>query len=234
MKKLFTFVALMCLITSVFAQEDTDAKEFQNENVQLLTFNVLAPFALDTPRYRLGYTHGITEHFRAGIEIGYGSDNTTLTIIQGEIEETENYSLFEVLPQVTYIFNPTYRVNHYIALQGFYLNHNERFFNDSYRDTNLGFNIRYDQADYNRKKIGANLLYGVYIPFGSAPVGIDISTGLGIRSRNNTFSNIINPRADQFFEEDDFFDFSNFNEINGTSVALNFALNIKLTYNFNN
>lgn len=236
MKKLFLFMALLCLATSLLAQNNERKEDFPNADVRLITFNLLAPFAFDTPRYRLGYTHGISGHLRAGVEVGYGSESTTFTIIGNDPNDRDNYSLIEVLPQITYVFNPTYPVNHFIAIQGFYLNHNERIFNDSYYDTDLRLEIAYDQAEYNRKKIGANLLYGVYIPFGNAPVGMEISTGLGIRSRDNTYSELVNPRANDIFDNDDgHFTFrSEYREDSGTRVGLNFSLGFKLTYNLNN
>lgn len=232
MKKQLFLLVILCLSISLFAQDKTDKNEFPNEDVQLLTFNLFTPLAFDTPRYRLGYTHGISGHLRAGIEVGYGSENTTVVIFDDDFSDRDNYALFEILPQITYIFNPTHPVNHYIALQGFYLNQDEQFFNNSYFESNLRVQIRYDQADYNRKKVGANLLYGVYIPFGNAPIGIDISGGLGIRSRKNTYSNIVNPRAENFFDDDEFFE--NYREDSGTRVGINFSLGFKLTYNLNN
>lgn len=236
MKKPLLLMALLCLSTSVFAQGNDNTEIYPNENVRLITFNLLAPFAFDTPRYRLGYTHGISGHLRAGLEIGYGSESTTFTVLHNDPNDRDNYSLIEFLPQLTYVFNPTYPVNHFIAIQGIYLNHNERIFNDSYFDTDLRLEIAYDQAEYNRKKFGANLLYGVYIPFGNAPLGMEISTGLGIRSRENSYSNLINPRANDIFDNDDghFLFRSEYREDSGTRVGVNFSLGFKLTYNINN
>jgi hypothetical protein len=228
---------MLCLTISAFAQEESytnrDPNQESTKNVRLITFNGLTPFAFDTPRYRLGYTHGFSEHIHAEVQVGYGSENTTFNITNSASFVGDSYSLFEILPQITYIFNPAEKLNYYLAIQGVYLNHKNRYFNENYFDRDLGVNISYDEAEYDREKIGVNVLTGFYTPLGDSPFGIDIFIGFGVRSRTNTYSNLVNPIANLFFDDERIF-LPGYRDISGTTIGLNFSLGFKFTFNLNN
>lgn len=64
-------------------------------------------------------------------------------------------------------------------------------------------------------------------------IGFNLYTGLGLRIRNNSFSEIINPNiVDLGPEGGDMFGFDIYRNVDGTSFGANFVLGIKLYYRF--
>ncbi len=220
MKNLLIAVILLTSICAN-AQRSNKLERFPNADDAYITFEIFSPFYIANPRYRLGYIHPLSKSWKIGGEIGLGSDETTVTIAQ--YDDQEDFSIFETRAQVYYILNPSKRVNHYISIEPFYFNQNSVINFSNFRNED-GFTIRYDQADYQREKIGANLLYGVFIPFGKS-VGLNFYVGLGVRSRINTYTNLVNPETSSFYDYDDdyFFDIEDYREREGTTTGLNIS-----------
>lgn len=89
--------------------------------------------------------------------------------------------------------------------------------------------IRYDKADYLRQKYGLNLKAGILVA-STRRIGLDVYTGIGLRIRNNQYSNLVNPRE----EEGDFreMDLSSYLLEEGSSLGFNLAVGLKLNFNF--
>jgi hypothetical protein len=231
MKKICTLI-LLCSFIVTQAQEKESKEQFPNSKSSYITYNIFSPLNFLSPRYRIGYIKSINEKWRIGIDVGYGNKDINFNL--NNKDDGNDYNLFEVRSELYHIFNPTRRVNHYISGEVYYINHNEEFTRDYFfaEEELEGFNdiIRYDSADYNRKKYGFNLKYGVMIPFGDK-VGMNIYTGLGIRIKNNQYSNIINPTPDQDFDDDWSF-LENYYRKEGISTGVNFVLGAKFFYRF--
>lgn len=232
MKKLLIIAIITVTSISAFAQE----KEQENgtfKNAGFITFNILAPVNFDMPRYRFGYVHSFNEKFRASLDLGYGSDAITYRGIEDFItSDRQDYSLFEIRPEVYYILNPSGPVHMHIGLELFHINHNETLFNDYYQIIDTNEQVRYDQVDLNRKKYGTHIKFGAFIPFGrESNMGMNIYAGVGVRIRDNSFTNIRNPVAGggDFFEDEDWF-YEPFYRYEGASTGLSVALGFKLFY----
>jgi len=117
-------------------------------------------------------------------------------------------------------------------LEPFYINHRDVFFDGHYIPKN-GESTSYDQTNYKRQKYGINLKYG-FLFNSRKRIGINLYTGFGFRIRNNTFSEIINPTiVDLGPEGGDFFGLDAYKNIEGTKLAANFVLGIKLMFRLN-
>ncbi|MGK0385911.1 MAG: hypothetical protein ACI849_000516, partial [Patiriisocius sp.] len=105
-------------------------------------------------------------------------------------------------------------------------------FYDYYDLVDTNEQVRYDRADYQRKKYGAHFKFGVFIPFGHANrVGINVFTGVGFRVKENLFTNIQNPVSSNgdFYENDDWF-WNPYYRIEGRTLGFNATLGFKLFY----
>ena len=230
MKKLLVLIIL--LSTSAYSQEK---EEFPYRNAGFITFNILSPVNFDTPRYRFGYVHSFNEKIRVSLDVGYGSDAITYRGINDFINSNrQDYSLFEIRPEVYYILNPTKPVQMHLGIEVFYINHNETILNNYYQVIDTNEQVRYSQADINRQKYGSHLKFGAFIPFGrESKMGMNIYGGLGFRVRDNSFSNIQNPvdGGGNFFDDDDDDGFTDpFFRFEGATTGLSVALGFKLFY----
>ena len=232
MKKLLLLLAIAIISTSVYSQENKK-EDYLYTNAGYITFNILSPINFDTPRYRFGYVHSFNEKFRASLDIGYGSDAITFRGIEDFISsDRQDYSLFEIRPELYYILNPTKPVQMHIGIEVFYINHNETILNNYYQVIDTNEQVSYSQADINRQKYGSHLKFGAFIPFGREnKMGMNIYAGLGFRVRDNSFTNVqntINSDVD-FFEDDDFI-YSPYYRFDGATVGISVALGFKLFY----
>ncbi|GEQ86681.1 hypothetical protein ULMS_21890 [Patiriisocius marinistellae] len=211
------------ILTSIYAtaQRTNKQERFPNADDAYITFEIFSPFYIANPRYRFGYIHPLNKTWKIGGELGIGSDETTISI--AEYDDQEDFTVFEARAQIYYVLNPTKRVNHYVSVEPFYFNQNSVIDFSSYLIDNQ-VRVRYDRADYQREKLGANLLYGVFIPFGKS-VGLNFYVGLGVRSRTNTYTNLVNPRTTIFndYNDDFFFDIEDYREDAGTTTGLNIS-----------
>ncbi|WP_299884203.1 hypothetical protein [uncultured Lacinutrix sp.] len=226
MKKTLSILFILTISISLLqAQEDNKT----NSQGSMLTFNLVSPIIDYTPRWNIGYTKPLNEKWLIGLELGYGNHDITI-VDYNRIEK--DYKLWEIRPQVYYILNPNYKMKMYLSAELFYINHTDTFFNENYNINNNSQNIRYDKADYKRIKTGGNLNFGAFINF-SKYIGVNPSIGLGVRNRNVSYSNVVNPQETMFNDDDgDWFGTNNYIEDTGNNFNINFALNLKLYYRF--
>jgi len=229
MKKILSLLLVITMSSSLLhAQEDT-----RDSRTSMLTFNLASPIINYSPRWNIGYTKAINKKWLVGVELGYGNFGTSINFA-GESNRIEKaYQLWEVRPQVYYVFNPSYIAKMYVSAELFYINHTDTFFNNTFSINNDSQNIRYDKADYKRIKTGGSLNFGAFIDF-SKYIGINPSIGLGLRNRDVNYSNIINPREVPFDDVDDSYLFTtdNYKKITGNEFGFTLALSLKLYYKF--
>ncbi len=206
------------------AQSNIDNKSSENSYI---TFNLFSPINNLNPRWRVGYIKPINEKWKIGLDAGYGNRNISLTGLRTKIGE--NYQLWEIRPELYYILKPDRKTKNYFSLELFFINHKDVFYDDYFYTENNGA-FSYDKANYFRKKYGFNLKYG-FIIYSKKRVGFNVYTGLGLRFRKNTFSNVENPNTAYLGPEGgDMLGIYYYKNTEGTRFGANFSFGMKLYY----
>jgi len=185
-----------------------------------ITFSLTTPLDVHNPRWRIGYLQDLNERWKFSIDIGYTNRKFSLGIHNDLIGN--KYQIWEIRPEIYYLMNPKKKTKKYFSAELFYINNKDTFSNGHYGA------IKYDQVDYRREKYGLNIKYG-FIIFSKKRLGFNTYAGLGVRYRNNTFSNVINPIT---YDERDTVGFlnNNVNTQDHPTYAVNFSLGVKLYY----
>ena len=205
----FTIVLTILLSNSLIAQtediadtKDTSSKfTYPNAYFTFDPINTFVPVPL--PRLNVGYFMPISksDRWRIGTSVGYGAKQFS---IYSEVRK-DDYRLWEIRPQLIYHLKRGTRVKAFFSLELFYINHTETRENSRFRPESdfplIGIGpsfdentIGFDQADYRRIKYGFIINYGDYIRF-SDRIGLRSSAGIGIRIKDNQYSNILNPQS---------------------------------------
>ena len=136
----------------------------------------------------------------------------------------EDYSAFEIRPQVKWYFMESRRFEMYLSVEVFYRKIKDRLvskyfkFIDQYEYTN------YEQADILKEKTGIHVLVGDKIFF-TPHMFLEYYIGLGAAHRNHIYSNILNPtQASPPFRE--FFQYEY--EIAGRKWVTQFPMGFKI------
>lgn len=226
-----TLLLVLFLSTPFLNAQDIDSKNNQPLNIDsYITLNLFSSIDPFNPRWRVGYINNINPHWKLGVEFGYGSRSLSLFTYEWftfgrNIED--NYQLWEVRPELYYVFNPNRKSIGYVSSELFYIHHTDIYHNDNITTKNNGF-FKYESANYRRQKYGFLVKSGIFINTRSK-IGLNIYTGLGFRFRNNTLSNIIEPipykdRRDMIVIE--------YNELEGLYFGFNYSLGFRLFYKF--
>ena len=224
---LIFFLILIGISTKVNAQQDS----IPNYKESYITINLLAPLNSFSPRWRVGYIKSINKNFKVGFDVGYGSKDVLLSSYKGNVGD--NYKIWEIRPEFYYTKDEySKKIKLYFSLDLFYINHKDVFFNDDYLEEGSRNIISYSRVDYTRQKFGFNIKFG-YIIDVSKHFKLNIYSGIGLRVRNNSFENPINPINTG---PRNFWDFwgndgeNNFNYKEGTVLGFNIPLGVKLFY----
>lgn len=219
----FSIVLLLFLVgPNLFGQEIPDSPEPQS----YITTNLFTPFGPYNPRFRVGYIQFLSPRYRAGIDIGYGTESLSFLAI-GDNTGNE-YQLFEVRPEVYFILNPTRKGNHYVSAEIFYIYQKESPVDDNYKSEATDTYIQFDTADFERKKYGFHFKYGIFFAF-AKNFGGNAYAGIGFKVRDNRYSNVVNPRENEsYFDEFGFFE--SYREDEGIKTSVDLSLGFKLFY----
>ena len=223
LNKIFaTLILIFITLTSSAQISDNDKSELRQES--FLTFDLFSSLNTFNPRWKIGYIKGINEKWKVGLNVGYGNKNISYTYFADKFEE--NFTLWELRPELYKIVRQNEKTTKYLSLELFYINHKDIFHNNYYYPESGG-EISYDQADYQRHKYGFNVNIGEFIKIGKG-FGINIYTGLGLRIRDVSFSNIVNPRPSDTFI--DMIDFNIYRKDEGIDFGLNYSIGLKLLF----
>ncbi len=111
--------------------------------------------------------------------------------IQGSVWG-ENYSAFEIRPQVKWYVNESSGSELYLATEIFYRKIKDRLHSKIYSQVNEEEYIFYEEADILKEKFGIQLMIGNK-SFLTPHVFVEYYLGLGVGLRNHIYSNVVNP-----------------------------------------
>ncbi|HLO61197.1 MAG TPA: hypothetical protein VK179_20775 [Bacteroidales bacterium] len=182
----FLFVILVLFRTGLYAGNPPDPNWPKNS----ISFNLVTPFDLNFPRFRLGYTNFFSDHWSHSIQVGFGShmifpDSTFY--YNHPLED--NYKLWEIRSEGRYyVSGMREHVMPYVGLDIFYIHHTQTMHNSSFIATN-GTEWTYGTADYLRRKAGFNIIGGAVFRMNRI-LAIETYGGVGVRMRNNSYYNV--------------------------------------------
>jgi hypothetical protein len=200
---------------------------YKNNHISINILSSIDPF---TPRWKVGYVKSLSPKWKLGLDIGYGTQKMVWSnyswFTYGE-KIGEDYKLWEIRPELYYIINPEKKVEAYFSGELFYIHHKDVYSGNYFVPRNGGF-FRYESANYLRQKYGLHIKTGMFIDIGKR-LGLNIYTGLGLRFRDNSFTNIINPIPRRDHRDMIVIDY---NEYDGLYFGLNGSLGFKLYFRF--
>jgi hypothetical protein len=193
-----------------------------------LSLSLVSPIT-PFPRINVGYTKPLNSHWSVGGSVGVGFQGLPYT--NGD---SSNYSLYEIRPEVLYIIGKGEKYTNYVGLELFYINSKETLISDTFEPVNDANGtvdlIAFDRADYQRVKNGVLVNFGEYTRL-SNTLMLRVNFGLGVRFKDNSYSNIENPNFRGFdFEENFLFSDTNPRREEGFSTGFEFNMDFKLIY----
>ncbi|RMB56962.1 DUF3575 domain-containing protein [Dokdonia sinensis] len=243
MHKKSIILLVLILLTPIFMElqaqtpkelriELREARRARKDSLQSLpvndyiSLNLVSLLPTDTPRINIGYVKSLNEKFAVGASVGIGTNALTYPY-------KEDYFLWEIRPEFIYNLGKRGRFQHFLGLETFYISNRETLRNSRFEPVNDQGGtielIRYDRADFERTKYGAVINYGEYINF-SSRLALRTTIGAGIRFKDNSFTNVVNPRIDQF--DTDGFIISGYDR-EGSRLGFELNLDFQLIYKFN-
>lgn len=213
------FFLFLIAFSSNAQNGQTSNSESKNSYIKLSLWPIADPYA---PRLRFGYIQHISPHWKAGLDVGIGAKS--LSFLTTEANIGTEYSLWEVRPELYYIFNPEAKILKYLSVEAFYIEQDHVFENGEYTSES-NQDLRYDRGDFNRKKYGMHFKFGLFLNIGKR-VGFNFFGGIGFRVADKQYSNVLNERAGDIFREW----FEDPYEVEGKSFRVNPSLGIKFYY----
>lgn len=234
MKKLgsFTFSSrvLPLLVGMFFFFSQRGFTQYNVDRKNEVTLHTLSPILSTAPRYNVGYYRHLTPNLKIGLTAGYG--NKRSSILKGNYDTSEKYQLWEVRPEISYLYRLKKKTPHFVSLEYFYIRHTDVFHKSRYYED--WFVVSFEQADYKRVKSGLTINYGMQISL--APnFGIIPQIGLGFKNRMVSFDDLVNERVtpnDNDHYSSDMFGTSNYLEHAGRHINFQFSGELKLFYRF--
>lgn len=221
---IFISLAIILSALTLNAQESECIENSPARQESCFTFDIFSSMNKYSPRWRVGYVRDIDPKWKVGLNLGYGNKNISYTQYIDEMFE-KDYKLWEIRPELYYVMKRSEKATAYGSFELFYINHKDVFHNSSYIPVEGGC-FSYDQADYLRQKYGFNVNIGTFSNLGRK-LGLNFYTGVGLKIRNNSFSDIINPEPSECFERDMYDDFE-YRQKEGLKAGFNFSIGLKL------
>lgn len=160
-----------------------------------VTVSSITPGFSYAPRWTLGLMQRISPRLIAGVDVGYGTYDTSVNFIKDEISNKYiGYKSFEVKPELYYEILPektTEKFMQLVSADFSYVKHASSMEDSWYQ--NRGSRYSFDKADYLRMRYGININYNLII----RPVkrfAVIPKAGVGIKHRKVEFSNVVNPQ----------------------------------------
>lgn len=222
------FLALL-LILLIFSQN----LKSQNEDLQTSRFELsIMPYSLIdyNPRLRLGFEYYSSDKLGYSMDFGIGAGNSIFNQVF-EREKSQGYALYEFRAELKYFFVLKEYIAFYVGPELFFITTEDVLEHDWYRkrnypqQSNLDMITNYERADFFRQKLGIHAKVGLKL-IAFKRVDFDFYAGVGIAFRNTEYSNVVNPRDDEYHAWQDFWSERQTKE--GESVIMHMALGIKV------
>ncbi len=220
---IFISLAILLSTLTLNAQENVSIEDSPAKLESFFTFDVFSSLNTYSPRWRVGFIRDIDPKWKVGLNLGYGNKNISYTYFADKFEE--DYKLWEIRPELYYVRKRSQKATTYASFELYYINHKDVFHNSSYIPVEGGC-LSYDRADYLRQKYGFNVNIGTFSNLGRK-LGLNFYTGIGLKIRNNSFSDIINPESTECLERDMYDDFE-YRQKEGLRAGFNFSIGLKL------
>lgn len=200
-------------------RRDRIARIPNNSFVSLSLVNALVPF----PRINIGYITPLNDKWSYGGSAGIG-----FNALPDTTGERENYFLWELRPEIIYYIGRGEKYRNFIGIELFHINSRETIRSDNFDPVNdLNGTIElvgFDSADYERNKSGFLFNFGEFTRL-SDKLMVLTKFGLGVRFKDNIYSNVANQRLVSFGVNEVLF-------VGDTSVKRREGLSVGLELNF--
>lgn len=204
----YLYNAIFLILFSLTVKSENPQIAVTKKLKSFTSLNLFYPLNILNPRIGAGFVYGINDKWKMGLDLGIGDKAIDMKGRMGQ-----KYQLWEVRPELYYFISPWKQHERYFSGELFYIDHKDVFYNK----------IGYDQADYHRIKYGFHLKYGMIFRIGKH-LGLNFYTGLGLRTRSNSYSNIVNPTGE--LDHRDFY-IGNYKDIAGVTTGVDFSLGLK-------
>ena len=210
-KKFILLFSLYSFFT--FAQNS----EYKN----IVTISSVAPII---GRLDAGYIHQMNERIWIGAEFGYGNGFGGFKNNLGSAKST----IFKFSPEIYYDLNINSSWLHLLSVQYFYSKRTIKNFEDDVFANSSYYT--FTSADVDRTRQGVNINYSFLINRDGKKFAIMPKFGLGVRYRDNKYSNFVG--LEEAFPNVDDDPFGVENNSAGSNIDLNVNFDIKLIYRF--
>lgn len=172
-------------IQNCFSQENCEVRNW-------LTFKVMPFSMIDyTPRLRLGLEYKSNKKLGYSIDFGIGNNFLNQWRLNGMIWGQE-YSFFEIRPEVKYLFKNSQNYYFYGAMEFFYIDMKDFLESGHYEKENSNVETTYESATFNKQKYGLHLKGGMNIIV-SNRLNFDFYGGFGFAKRTISYTDVVNP-----------------------------------------
>lgn len=180
-------VLWICLLSiqGSLAQERLEVKQRLMVKINPL------PMIDHNPRLRVGMEYISDKKLGYSIDFGMGNNFLNHWRLNGLVWG-QDYSFFEVRPEIKYLFKNTQKSYTYAALEFFFINMRDVLESGSYQKANSRIETTFDRATFNKEKYGLHLKGDInYIV--SNRLNIDLYGGIGFAKRDFSYTNVVNP-----------------------------------------
>ena len=218
---------LTILLTLLFFSQNLKA---QNEDLETSRFvATLMPFSLIdfNPHIRMGLEYYSSERLGYSIDFGYGNNSFSQTF---DRDLSTEYAFYEFRAELKYFFVLREYIAFYVGSEFFSITTEDVLEAGWYRKSeypqqgDLDLITNYERADFFRQKFGVHVKAGLKL-IAFKRVDFDFYAGLGAAYRNIEYSNVVNPRDDEYHAWQDFWSERQANE--GRELIFHMALGIK-------
>lgn len=187
----YSVIYLLLLFWIISTQVSFTQETYDNSSlaIKLMPFSILDK----TPRYRLGLEY-ISNH-QLGYSLDFGYGNSPLNGWRARNEWGDDFSVYEIRPELKYLIKNKKKYNLYLALELFYIDLTVGSEFSSYSPEDSFDRISYESATLNRTKFGFHLKGGANI-ITHYRFNIDLYYGLGFARRIVDYTDVVNPIPD--------------------------------------
>ncbi len=166
--------------------------QFHSWSTGTLDLHIVPLTLIDAnPRLRLGAEYHPHSRLGYSLEVGVGNTQLNQYRFNGSLWG-QDYSFFEIRPEVKYYKASQGKFNVYYAAELFYLHMHDKLSNEYYYPAGSDEPISFSNAYFDKHKFGLQIKIGNKILLWNRLI-IDYYGGLGIAHRHINYSNVLNP-----------------------------------------